>query len=294
MISRWALAPGSEPDASAFRLMGLLASACLMLTTRAWGQETSQVQPQAVEPNPASIEVFQQEASEYEVRLTNGRRAELNSTPVLKWTNDVQNNQDGALFVWMLDDRPQVLGCVFTYYYQGQERRKHQLHSLAMSGLSAVIDTVPVWQPASSGLQFATVPDSGIPETDAGKLKLQLRRLARRFSAELEDEKGGTTELRLMPTPLITYAPQKSDCIAGGIFAYATGTDPDLLLVLEVRNINEKPAWNYAFARFHYCRLTARLDGTQVWEAQKEMAMKTDLRENSAFRESAYVTFRTM
>ena len=128
---------------------------------------------------------------------------------------------------------------------------------------------------------------------DASKQKLQLHRLARRFSAELEDEKSATKELRLMPTPLITYTPQRRDCIAGGVLPFATGTDPDLLLVLGVRSNNEKPAWNYAFARFHYCRLTAKLDGTQVWEVAKELAMKTDRRENSAFRESNYVSFRT-
>ena len=275
-----------------------IAAACFFVATAAMAQEKVEVQPKPaeqkpLEPNPVSIELFLQEASEYEFTLKNGRKIELNSTPVFKWSNDVKNDQDGALFVWMQDDRPQVLGCVFTYFFQGQERRKHQLHSLATDGLSATIDAAPVWQPTSRGLTFANVPDAGKPETDAVKLKLQLRRLARRFSAELEEERGGSTELRLIPTPLMTYSPNRSDCLAGGIFAFATGTDPDLLLVLEAHSANEQPAWNYAFARFHYCRLTAKLDGTQVWEVPEELAMKTDRRENSAFRESAYVSFRT-
>jgi hypothetical protein len=288
------LAPcGSRGLKSLALLRCVLATVCFVPATPTGAQESARVQPIAAEPNPASIELFQQEAAEYQITLKDGRKADLNPTPVLKWSNDVRSDQDGALFAWMLDDRPQILGCVFTYYYQGQERRKHQLHSLAANGLSAAIDDAPVWQPGSSGLKFAVVPNAGVPETDASKQKLQLRRLSRRFSAKLEEEKGGTTELRLMPTPLITYTPQRPDCIAGGIFAFATGTDPDLLLVLEVRSINEKPAWNYAFARFHYCRLTAELDGTQVWEVPKELAMKTDRRENSAFRESVYVSFRT-
>ena len=279
-------------------LRGLVGVACLMAATLAHGQDSSTTSPSAdeaktVEPAPASIELFQQEASEYEITLKNGRPATLNATPVFKWANDVKNNQDGALFVWMQDDRPQVLGCVFTYYYQGQERRKHQFHSLATEGLSAAVDGVPVWQPASSGLTFTTLLSAGNPETDPAKLKLQLRRLSRRFSAELEEEKGGSSELRLIPTPLLTYSPKKSDCLAGGVFAFATGTDPDLLLVLEARNTNDQLAWNYAFARFHYGRLTGKLDEAQVWQAPPEWAMKTDRRENSAFRESHYVSLRT-
>ena len=275
-----------------------IAAACFFVATVAMAQETVEVRSKPVEqkplePNLASIELFQREASEYEITLKNGRKAELNATPVFKWANDVKNNQDGALFAWMQDDRPQVLGCVFTYYYQGQERRKHQFHSLATEGLSAAVDGAPVWQPASSGLTFTTLPSAGNPETDPAKLKLQLRRLSRRFSAELEEEKGGSSELRLIPTPLLTYSPKKSDCLAGGVFAFATGTDPDLLLVLEAKNTNDQLAWNYAFARFHYGRLTGKLDGVQVWQAPAEWAMKTDRRENSAFRESSYVSFRT-
>jgi hypothetical protein len=280
----------------------LFAMACFVGVSSVHGQDTATspklvepitAYPKPFEPKPASIELFQREASEYEITLKNGRPATLNATPVFKWANDVKNNQDGALFVWMQDDRPQVLGCVFTYYYQGQERRKHQFHSLATEGLSAAVDGVQVWQPASSGLTFTILPTAGNPETDPAKLKLQLRRLSRRFSAELEEEKGGSSELRLIPTPLLTYSPKKSDCLAGGVFVFATGTDPDLVLVLEARNTNDQLAWNYAFARFHYGRLTGKLDEAQVWQAPGEWAMKTDRRENSAFRESHYVSFRT-
>ena len=86
--------PGLRPSPA---LRGLVGVACLMMATLVHGQDSSTTPPSAgevktVEPASASIELFQQEASEYEITLKNGRPATLNATPVFKWANDVKNN----------------------------------------------------------------------------------------------------------------------------------------------------------------------------------------------------------
>ena len=57
----------------------------------------------------------------------------------------------------------------------------------------------------------------------------------------------------------------EQDVLDGVLFALVwKGTDPDVLLMLENREVNGKQRWRYAFARFN-CEMWAQRNGKEVW-----------------------------
>ena len=100
-----------------------------------------------------------------------------------------------------------------------------------------------------------------------------MRELSRQFSLELVDLKESKSELRLMTQPLLRYEPKAGPVQDGAIFAFAIGTDPEALLILESRKSGDSFRWEYAFARFHFVTITARHDGKEVWNVAADREM---------------------
>lgn len=234
---------------------------------------------------------FVKSAAEYRMHLAGKNDVfKLNSAPILKWTNPARTRENGAVFLWMKDGRPEVIGCCFTYEYDNLVHEKHELHTLSTKPIEAEIDGSNVWKPKPV-LTFTDVPNAPKPAANLIRNKLQMRSLSRKFSATLIDRKAGTVKLRLMPTALTTYEPKDHECKAGGIFSFAYGTDPEVLLILEVREVDGKAKWQYAFARFHYFAVNASLDGKQVWKADLELEHENNLRSTADMRDKGYVSF---
>lgn len=73
-------------------------------------------------------------------------------------------------------------------------------------------------------------------------------------------------ELRALTQPIYRYGSEKSDLIDGAIFAFAQATDPEILLLLEVRREDERPAsWWWAAARMSMVPLDVKYRGELVW-----------------------------
>ena len=60
-----------------------------------------------------------------------------------------------------------------------------------------------------------------------------MRRLARQFSASVNDDKFGRQQLRLLSKPLYSYGKAGSQVLDGAIFAFAKGTNPEVLVLIE-------------------------------------------------------------
>src|SRR5687768_3103950 len=62
------------------------------------------------------VEYYTAQAEEYEFSLgTANRRLELEATPVLQYSNPVRpTDQHGAVYVWTLDGRPEVIGSIWS------------------------------------------------------------------------------------------------------------------------------------------------------------------------------------
>lgn len=241
-----------------------------------------------------AIEDFKADAKDYVVRL-DARPKEpfaLREEPLLHWGNPARTGEDGAVFVWLLDGRPQVIGSVFTYRLPNVIRRKHEYHSLAAGPLTAAYHGQQVWAPRTAGIAWQPLTDAPPAQaTSRGRLS-QMKTLARRFSATLERRTGEKDELRLLPQPLLRYEADDKK-VDGALFSFSLGTDPEAILLLEA-NLDGKPAWQYAFARYHFLDLRASYDGREVWhvDAMPEDISNLDIG-TSKYQDRVYTTYHT-
>lgn len=187
--------------------------------------------------------------------------------PILRWTQPVRGGDDGAVFLWVADGRPEAVGTIFTYRIPNSPRAfQHEVHSLATTGLDATWRGRPMWRSERPGVAFRPVPGAPEPAASASARSRQMQAIARDFSASSVHEKAGKNELRLMPRALHRYQATGPEPVDGGLFCFAHGTDPEAFLLLEARREGGATAWRYAFARFSDLALRAQFQGRDVWE----------------------------
>ncbi len=135
------------------------------------------------------------------------------------------------------------------------------------------------FQAGKPGIKFAPIPNADPPADKARARTLQIKALKDRFSGRLNvnTEKQGGAETRFMARPLFEYSEPDSQLPRGGIFGMtSTGTNPDLLLIIEARpDENGKLRWEHAHARMTSATLVVRLDDVEVWSEGSSPANNT-------------------
>ena len=251
---------------------------------------------QAAAESSNAVDDFKADAAEYVIRLASRPKEKLtlHDEPLLHWGNPARTGEDGAVFVWMLDGRPEVIGSVFTYRLPTAIRRKHEYHSLAAGPLTAEYRGQRVWAPKAAGVTFQPVPGAAEPAELPRQRLTQMKALAREFSAKMTDEDGKQASLRLIPQPLLRYQPKDQSVTDGALFSFSLGTDPEVILLLEARSEQGKASWQYACARYHYIDLKVSFKDKEVWHAAELPHEITNLEIGSPkFQDSVYTTYHT-
>ncbi|HEV3083284.1 MAG TPA: hypothetical protein VGY66_26095, partial [Gemmataceae bacterium] len=104
---------------------------------------------QAPAESSGAIAEFKADAKDYSIRLDARPKEKLVlcDEPLFRWGNPARTGEDGVIFVWLLNGRPEVIGSVFTYRIGNLIRRKHEYHSLAAGPLAAEYRGQRVWAP---------------------------------------------------------------------------------------------------------------------------------------------------
>lgn len=185
--------------------------------------------------------------------------------PLVHFTNPVREAfDDAAVFLWLQDGRPRAAATI-EICTQGQVSR--ELTSLSNEPLECLGAEGDRWRPKPADLAERNLPDAPPPKaSDRGRLA-QMGQLARRFRVVMkETATKQPSELRLMSRPIYRFAAEKSGIIDGGLFAFAEGTDPEALLLLEAaRGAGDAPSWQYTLVRMTSRPLEAELDGRSIW-----------------------------
>ncbi len=215
-------------------------------------------------------DVLKGEANGYRIELQDKEKSVLtiHPEPVLAWVNPVRYQQQGLVYVWTDKGKARAIGGVFSNYFSEEKMyTSHEFHSLAPVGLKATFAENDVWHPADPGVDFQVMKDAPSPAPKRAARLAQMRRLAQSFSAHSITHEGSRYELRLLTAPLFRYQIDESDIYDGAVFSMVTsaGTDPEILLVFEVRDTLEGPAWHYAPARFSDSRLYLQQNEKPVW-----------------------------
>jgi hypothetical protein len=221
------------------------------------------------------LPIYQKEAEGYSIAVESDPKKplELKKEPVFEWSNPGRDGGpavQGVVFVWLRDGRPAVVGTIFSEPWN--ERKGwtllHEFHALDPEKLVVTRskEEVNEWKP-EAGLARKEIPGAPAPaDTPAARL-LQMKKLAQEFSGHGLDMEKKRVDMRLLPTPLYRYPSAKSGVIDGAIFSFVatTGTDPEILLVVEAREENGTTRWEYACGRFSDKSLVVEHKDKGVW-----------------------------
>jgi len=196
-----------------------------------------------------------------------GQPLTLLPEPVLKWSNPVIGEMYGEVFLWTSKGRPVVLWSLHRWY----SAQTHQPHE-AVEYLLLTTDRIvgekngqAVWTPSRPGIEMKPIPEAPTPaEMPAQRLR-QMRELAKDFTGRQTSRQGVDRDMRLLPQPIYRYEAAESPLIDGGLFAFVQGTDPEVVLLIEARQVGGQPRWQYGLARMTSIELRVSHRGRPVW-----------------------------
>jgi len=94
-----------------------------------------------------------------------------------------------------------------------------------------------------------------------------MKELSRRFAAN-EHPSSQAITLRLMPHPIDRYSDPAAGQLDGTIFAFANGTNPEVMVLIEAQGPTpEKASWHFAIARITAASFQVTLDRRVVLTA---------------------------
>jgi hypothetical protein len=231
------------------------------------------------------LDYYTEQAAEYEFSVGPAeRRVELQATPVLQYSNPVRpTDQHGAVYVWTLDGRPEVVGSIWSSEDAKDPGLRGVAHEFQSLSLDSIVSEhpprtgrkgpVPDWKTSAAGIELQVLPDAPAAAKSAPGRLSQMRRLAAGFSAQITksdvESAGG---LRLLTNPLLRYSSDSAKVLDGGLFAFVQATDPELLLLIELRETKDGPRWQYAAARFTNRPLLLTRGDRKLWTCEKAEA----------------------
>jgi hypothetical protein len=206
------------------------------------------------------LPIYVKEAEGYSLAVASApkKKLELKKEPIFEWSNPTRDGvQMGAVFVWLRDGRPAALGCIFSQPHWVAPGRKilHELHAIDPEKLLVTREAENQWKP-EAGLDRKLLTDASAPAEIPAARQIQIKKLAAEFTGhefhQENNQEKQRLELRLLPTPLYRYPTAKSGVIDGALFAMVSdaGTDPEVLLLIEAREMKGKVIWEFACGRF--------------------------------------------
>jgi len=208
------------------------------------------------------------EAKKWEFHLEAGTPLELQTNPVLRWSNPIVGEIYGNVFVWTAQGRPEMIGSIYKWYTP-YTHMSAEFHSLARGPLTGKLAGQPVWFPTRGGVEFKPVPEAPAPaSSDAPRLR-QMQSAAEGFSVEIvsRERPDQVYQLRLMPRPVYRYKSPDQEITDGAIFVFVHATDPETWLIFETRRAGQELQWQYALAQMDSVTMRAFHRGREIWTA---------------------------
>ena len=147
------------------------------------------------------------------------RTFKFHETAVLRFSNPVSNNKDGALFLWTDRGRPRAVVKLYTF---DNKYFTHEWLSLSDGTFAAERGEKRIWTPAEPGLAFRELPDAPKPAGSGAERLRQMKTLAAGFSSAYTathlDAKP--FELRLLAQPIFRYETDDDTRADGALFAF--------------------------------------------------------------------------
>ncbi|MBS0205639.1 MAG: hypothetical protein JSS49_22275 [Planctomycetes bacterium] len=198
---------------------------------------------------------------------TASRPAQMSAKPLLRYTDATRQQDESVLWLWTDRERPMALMAI-EYYPKPPHgpRWLYEIVSLSESKIGVKREAID-WKAQRPGAVRNEVPDGPEPSDKPALRLIQARKLRQRFTAHEKTPVEGRIELRPLTNPIYRYRDEESGVVDGAIFAFANGTNPEVLLVLEARQDagSKSAVWKYGFAQMTGGEVYASLDEREVW-----------------------------
>lgn len=182
--------------------------------------------------------------------------------PLLKYSDSARGYP--ACGVWRLGDagRPKALVSL-EYWLRGETNEPRLMFEFVSFSkdkfeLKAEKDGT-TWRADGTGPDFVTLPGAPKPAASEKQRLIQMRGLARRFTAS-EKHMGEFATLRLLPQPIDRYDDAKQGILDGATFVFVYGTNPEVAMLLECEGDN----WRYALMRMSWAETVVKLDDKET------------------------------
>ncbi len=194
--------------------------------------------------------------------------------PLLRYSDPARETVDGTLWLWTHEGRPAALLCLFT---EPIDWKGWNYEWTSFSDQPLRVTGRPRWtwtpQPAKGDWRAVDADPPGASETTR---LLAMRSIARRFTAQ-ETLRGEPYVLRLLARPLHRYSARQHGVLDGALFAYAYGTNPEILLQVEARsNGDAERTWHVRFARASSARVAVLENGREVWSQPEVKSFRAE------------------
>lgn len=196
------------------------------------------------------------------------RTAELVKQPVLGYRDDTRRQHDSTMWIWGNTGRPSAIIAV-EYYPERPQNTKwlYEIASLSADRIAADRGEELHWEARKPGLDLTVLTGAPAPAEKPAARLAQMRQLRRRFTAHERTATEGRIELAPMAAPLHRYQDPKQGIVDGAIFAFANGTNPEILWIIEAHSKQGKsPSWQFGLAQMTGGEVYVSLDEKEVWK----------------------------
>ena len=191
--------------------------------------------------------------------------------PALRYTNPVGSLvQDGATCFFRREGVPVAAWSISIRGPEAPSKVWVEMTSLVGDPARCDKEGNVLWSPARGGHIGKKLAGAETPSDKPVRRLVQMRDIARRFTAELyKGQDPNPTLLRLMPQPMDRYRHDRSGVVDGALFAFVEANDPEFLLVVEaVRAGDGDAGWRYSLARMTSRRVRVVKDGQTEFEVE--------------------------
>ena len=199
-------------------------------------------------------------------------KAERIDKPVLFFSDPTRHDNRGSVWAWGKKGRSIALLEIF----HKLDPRPFWVFAICNTSggkLRARRADAPWWLENDSAIEFKDIPSAPRVATDSNVRQRQLKLLAQKFTAhEIYNPKNTRYDLRRLERPLYTYRDERGGILEGGLFTFANGTNPEIMLFIEAtvdRKGKSAPVWRYGVARSANAELHLEHDGKEVFMAPR-------------------------
>ncbi len=224
--------------------------------------------PAAEKPSDeVSLKAMQQRVRDSRVKLTDKANVKLQlvDAPVFRYSDELRHIEDAGMWLWTNAGRP-VAAMKVEHYKPGIHPRPwlYCFASLSSELVTAEWEGDPKYQARKPGVTWKPLDDK--PATTRQARLIQMREIARRFAAELQEPNANKDvhQMRLLTRPLYRYDDGLADAVDGAVFGFTgTGTNPDVLLLFD---LSKDGGWQFGIAGMTAAGATVRLKENVVWQ----------------------------